>query len=489
MNEFIQQEIGNIVGSFQQIPQADGLMSIVEAVNGAISSIVWGMPMILLILAVGFWLSIGNGFVQIRHFFYAIKHSIGSMLKKSPHAASKSLTPFQAVATALSASLGTGNISGVAVAISVGGPGAIFWMWVSALLGMATKYSEILLAVRFRQKNSKGEWIGGPMYAIVNGLGKRWHWLAAAFCLMGVLSSFGIGNISQVNSLVLAVDDLLLMFSAAPEQLNLPSINLLQGIVLAILLAIMLLGGLKRIGKVAATLVPIMAVFYLVGSAGVLLVNAGQIGAAFETIFSHALGLQPMAGGAAGFSVSMALKHGFARGIFSNEAGLGSAPIAHASAEAKSPVHQGLYGIFEVFFDTFIICTATALVILVSGVPIAYGETVGTTLVTSAFASLFGGKSATLFLALALSAFCISSMLGWSLYGLRCIEFLFGEGSAKPYLLFYVLVIIVGAVMDLRLAWSISDTMNALMTIPNLIALALLGRQVFAATKAHFAGG
>lgn len=458
----------------------------IAAINGAVNGVVWGVPMIILILAVGLWLTGGSGLVQFRHFGYAMKNTLGKIFKGQKTTDKGAVTPFQAVTTALASTVGTGNIAGVAGAIAIGGPGAVFWMWVSALVGMATKYSEVVLAIRYRERDSQGDWVGGPMYYIRNGLGRAWNWLAAIFCVLGALAAFGIGNIAQVNSIVSSLDDLILTFAADPASVNTGTVNLIFGLALAVVLGFIIIGGIKRIAATTEKLVPFMAVIYILGALVVVIAHIGQLGHVFGLIFKGAFGVDAVIGGGVGYVIMTAMKKGFARGIFSNEAGLGSAPMAHAAADTEGPVQQGVYGILEVFLDTIVICTLTALVILISGIDVPYGQSAGATLTTAGLATVFGAKAATVFMVVALSCFAFSTILGWSLYGARCVQFLFGSGAIRIYQVLFLLIVVAGATMDLSLAWDISDTLNALMAIPNLIALAALSPVVFKLTRDHF---
>ena len=446
----------------------------IASINDIVNGLVWGVPAMVCILGVGLWLSIRTHFVQIRRFGHALRVTVGRMFRKG-EASDGALTPFQAVCTALAATVGTGNIAGVAGAIAIGGPGAVFWMWVSALLGMCTKFSEVTLAVHFREKNPQGDWVGGPMYYIKNGLSKRWRFLAVLFAALGVLTVFGTGNATQVNTITTAIDSALLNFGVAGEQ-ALPTINLVLGIVIMLLVGIVLLGGVKRIGHVAEKLVPFMALLYVVLGLGVVILHIGQVPSVFRAIFQGAFTPAGFTGGAVG-SMFIAMKRGVSRGIFSNEAGLGTGSIAHASADTRGPVHQGFFGVFEVFADTFVICTLTALVILCSGVPVNYGQAAGAELTISGFTSTYGGW-VSVFTAVALCCFAFSTIIGWGLYGSRCIEFLFGAKVIKPFMLAYSLVAILGATVDLGLLWNIAETFNGLMAIPNLIALFLLAGTV-----------
>ena len=408
--------------------------------------------------------------------------SIGRMFRKK-QAADGAMTPFQAVCTALAATVGTGNIAGVAGAIAIGGPGAVFWMWISALLGMCTKFSEVTLAVHFREKNDKGEFVGGPMYYIKNGLKKHWHWLAYLFAAFGVITVFGTGNATQVNTITTAIDSALFNYGIISKD-SVSNINLVIGIVLAVLLALILLGGIKRIGQVTEKLVPFMALFYVVLALGVVILNINHVPAVFKEIVEGAFSPASVTGGVVG-SFFMSMKKGVSRGIFSNEAGLGTGSIAHACADTRKPVKQGFFGIFEVFVDTIVICTLTALVILCSEVPITYGQAAGAELTISGFTATYGNW-VSLFTAVAMCCFAFSTIIGWGLYGARCIEFLFGTKVNKPFMFVYSLVAIVGATLDLGLLWSIAETFNGLMAIPNLIAVFLLSGVVVKLVREHF---
>ena len=363
------------------------MLQTIEAVNSAVNNFIWGVPAMICIIGVGLYLSIRTRFLQIRKFPYAIKTTIGRVFRKR-EASDGAMTPFQAVCTALAATVGTGNIAGVAGAIAIGGPGAVFWMWISAALGMCTKFSEVTLAVHFRETNARGELIGGPMYYIKNGLGKNWRWLAALFSLFGVLTVFGTGNATQVNTITTAINSALLNYHLINEDAVSTS-NLIIGIIIAILVATVLLGGVKRIGRVTEKLVPFMALIYIVLSLGVILLNLNRVPSVFASIVEGAFSPASVTGGVVG-SFFLSMKKGVSRGIFSNEAGLGTGSIAHACADTKKPVKQGFFGIFEVFTDTIVICTLTALVILCSGTPVGYGEAAGAELTISGFTSTYG---------------------------------------------------------------------------------------------------
>ena len=460
------------------------MLSTIETINQVVNDFIWGVPAMVCIIGVGFYLSCRTGFLQIRKFPYAIQTTIGRMFRKR-NASDGALTPFQAVCTALAATVGTGNIAGVAGAIAIGGPGAVFWMWISAALGMCTKFAEVTLAVYYRETNKEGDLVGGPMYYIKNGLGKNWQFLAVLFSAFGVLTVFGTGNATQVNTITTAVNSALLSCGLISEGAVKTS-NLIQGIIIAALVALILLGGVKRIGQVTEKLVPFMALLYIVLSVGIILFRIQALPSVIQAIFEGAFKPAAVTGGAVG-SLFMSMKKGVSRGIFSNEAGLGTGSIAHACADTRKPVKQGMFGIFEVFTDTIVICTLTALVILCSQVPVGYGQAAGAELTIQGFISVYGNW-VSVFTAVAMCCFAFSTILGWGLYGARCIEFLFSEKVIKPFMVAYSLVAILGATADLGLMWNIAETFNGLMAIPNLIALFLLSGTVVKLTKEYFAG-
>ena len=468
----------------KKLPERYFMLQIIETINTAVNNFIWGVPAMVCIFGVGLYLSIRTNFLQIRKFPYAIKTTLGRIFRKRD-ASDGAITPFQAVCTALAATVGTGNIAGVAGAIAIGGPGAIFWMWVSALFGMCTKYAEVTLAVHYREINANGELVGGPMYYIKNGLSKKWHWLAYLFAAFGVLTVFGTGNATQVNTITTAINSALLNYNVISESAVSTS-NLIIGIVLAILIGMILLGGIKRIGHVTEKLVPFMALLYILLGLGVILLNIQNVPAVFASIFRGAFQPRAVTGGIV-LSMFTSLKKGVSRGIFSNEAGLGTGSIAHACADTKKPVKQGMFGIFEVFTDTIVICTLTALVILCSGVAVDYGKAAGAELTILGFTSTYGSW-VSIFTAVAMCCFAFSTAVGWGLYGARCIEFLFSEKVIKPFMVIYSLVAILGATANLGLMWSIAETFNGLMAIPNLIALFLLSGTVVKLTKEYFAG-
>ena len=460
------------------------MLHTIETINSAVNNFIWGIPAMVCIIGVGLYLSIRTHFLQIRKFPYAIRTTIGRMFHKR-NASEGAITPFQAVCTALAATVGTGNLAGVAGAIAIGGPGSVFWMWVSAVLGMCTKFSEVTLPVYYREKNADGDLVGGPMYYIKNGLGKRFLWLAYLFAGFGVLTVFGTGNATQVNTITTAVNSALINFHViTQEQTSIT--NLAIGIIITVMIALILLGGIKRIGQVTEKLVPFMALLYIVLALGIVVLNWRVVPGVFVSIFEGAFSPSAVTGGVIG-SMFLSMKKGVSRGIFSNEAGLGTGSIAHACADTGKPVKQGMFGIFEVFTDTILICTLTALVILCSPITIPYGQAAGAELTIQGFTSVYGNW-VSIFTALAMCCFAFSTILGWGLYGARCIEFLFSSKVTKPFMVVYSFVAILGATADLGLMWSIADTFNGLMAIPNLIALFLLSGKIVQLVKDYFSG-
>lgn len=426
------------------------------------------------IIGVGLLLSVRTRFIQVRKFGAALKNTIGKIFDKT-QAKDGSMSPFQAVCTALAGTVGTGNIAGVAGAIALGGPGAIFWMWCSAFLGMCTKFSEVTLAIHFREKNANGEYVGGPMYYIKNGLSKKWHFLAVLYALFGVLTVFGTGNATQVNTIVSSIHSALHNLHIIDGTVD-ERANLIFGIFIAAFVAMVLLGGIQRIGQVSEKLVPFMAALYVILAIGVVILHISRVPAVFAMIFKSAFTPQAATGGIIG-SMFLSMKKGVSRGIFSNEAGLGTGSIAHACADTNNAVHQGMFGIFEVFMDTIVICTLTGLVILLGAPNIVYGQAAGAELTISGFTATYGGW-VSIFTAVAMCCFAFSTIIGWGLYGSRCIEFLGGEKLVRPFLVAYSFVSIIGATINLGLLWDIADTFNGLMAIPNLIALLVLSGQV-----------
>ena len=461
-------------------------MQAIESINKWLNGVVWGIPMMCLILGTGVYLCIRCGFPQFAHFGHIMKNTLGKAFEKS-EAKEGSVSPFKAMCTALAASIGTGNIAGVSGAIAIGGPGAVFWMWMSALLGMCTKFAEVTLSIKYRQRNEKGDWVGGPMYYIQNGLGKKWKWLASVFAVFGALAAFGIGNMTQVNTICSTVGGAIKNF--VPD-VNLTIVAWIVGALCAVLASIVYLGGIEAIGDVCALLVPVMAIIYILASIAVIVMNISAVPEAFGAIFKGAFNPAAVSGGLAGVGIKMAITKGVGRGIFSNEAGLGSAPIAHAAADVDHPVKQGMFGVFEVFMDTIVVCTMTAMVVLLGvGVQnIEYGNDIGAQLTINGFMSVFGDKIPGVVVAVCLTMFAFSTVLTWGLYGTRCMEYLFNYKAAKVYQIIFCGVMIIGGVIKLQLAWNIADTLNGLMAIPNLIALLLLSPVVIKLTKEYFRG-
>lgn len=436
-----------------------------EKLNG----FVWGIPTMLLILFTGLYLSIKTGFFQITNFGKAFG-SFCNMLK--PQKGQKNgVSSYQALCTALAATVGTGNIVGVAGAITLGGPGAVFWMWICAFFGMILKCAEAVLAVHYRKKNQAGEWIGGPMYMIEHGLGAKWRWLAVLYAFFGVVAAFGVGNATQINAVLGGIHSAAVFFGLSVSK----KADIVIAIILAIVIGVMLSGGAKRIGRIAEQLVPFASLAYILLGAGVLLLRWKYIPGAFEAIFIGAFSPKAVTGGVIG-SFFWVCRTGAARGIFTNEAGMGTASIAHAAAEVKHPAEQGFMGIMEVFLDTIVICTVTALVILCSGISVPYGVDAGATLTSDAFSSIYGGW-VTVLIALSLLCFALATVLGWGFYGLRCAQYLFGERVYSVFIVLQVLTVILGAVLQTKTVWLLAETVNGLMAIPNLIALLGLSSQ------------
>ncbi len=458
--------------------------AILGFITGPLNTVAWLYILLPCVAIGGILFTVLNRGMQFAKFGHAMKNTIGKIFHKQ-EVEKGAVTPFQALTTALAATVGTGNIIGTSQAIAMGGYGAIFWLWIAALLGMIIKYSEVTLSVHFRKRNEKGDWIGGPMYYIESGLGKNWKWLAVLFAAFAMLASFGIGNLSQANSITGSINGAITAFvPAMAEKKDL--INLILGILLAVLTAAALFGGIARIGKVTELLVPFMSLFYIIFALIVIFSNVSSIGGAFGKIFAAAFTPRAVMGAASGIALKEALVWGLRRSAFSNEAGLGSAAIAHAAAQTEGPVQQGLFGIFEVFMDTIVICTMTGLTIIVSGVDIAFGVKPGSEIITAAFGTVFGQKFASLFIAIALAFFAYSTILGWSLYGTRCFEYLFGMKATKVYQLIFVAMIVVGATTSLDVVWDVADTFNGLMAIPNFVALFALSGVVAKLTKDYF---
>ena len=455
----------------------DKVLEIIKTLNGAINGFVWGPVMLTLLIGTGLFLSIRMKFAQFTKLGYSIKNTVGSLFKKDQHNKDESgVSPFQAVATAMAGTIGTGSIAGIATAIVSGGPGAVFWMWISALLGMITKYSEIVLSLHFRKKNEKGEWVGGPMYYIKKGVKIKWvgTTLAALFAIFTMCACLGTGNATQSNSIAGALN----------LTLGIPEI--ITGIVLTVIVGATILGGMKRISSINEKLVPFMAIFFVFCSLLAIIVNFRQVPQAFALIFKEAFNFKAAFGGAAGYGIMTAMRFGFARGVFSNEAGLGSAPIAHAASSAKSPVDQGLWGMFEASFTTIIICTLSALTILTTGIWETSGIS-GAPLCIESFNAIIPGVGG-IIVTLSTVFFALSTILGWAYYGEVSTQYL-TKNNKKAVLIYrivYVLMVFIGAVGSLDLIWSISETMNGLMAIPNLVGLISLSGVVTKLTRDYF---
>ncbi|MGI6115506.1 alanine/glycine:cation symporter family protein [Luoshenia tenuis] len=448
------------------------ILQSVEVLNANVNQIVWGPLMLIFLSGIGIYLSFRMDFPQARHFGHICKHTIGTLFKKRGVRKKGEITPFQAVSTALAGTIGVGNIVGVATAINAGGPGAVFWMWVSAFFGMMTKYTEVLLAVRYRRKRADGSFTGGPMVYLADGL--HFKKLAALFAVLCVFASLGIGNMTQANAISQAAQALW----GAPAQLT--------GFVAMGIVAVVMLGGIGRIANVAEKIVPLMALFYIAGCVAALAIYGEQLPSAFTQIFQGAFDLRAAGGGVAGYAVARAIRYGFSRGVFSNEAGLGSAPIVHASAQTDNPVRQGFWGMIEVFFDTLVMCTMTALVIIASGLWESAGMD-GLVLTAAAFTKALGPMGGS-FVSIGVIFFALSTIFGWSVYGQRCIEYLFPRTPrmAQGYRIGYVALVFAGAVMELQMVWNISDTLNGLMAIPNLIGVVGLSGVAIRMTRDYF---
>lgn len=463
-------------------------------------NIAWGIPMLLLLIGTGILLTVRIQGIQFFRFGHILKNTLGQTLQcgKREESAKRGIrkgavTPFQAMCTALAATVGTGNIAGVAGAVALGGPGAVFWMWVSAFFGMATKFSEVTLAVYFRERNASGDWVGGPMYYIRKGLGSRWNWLAAVFCVFGALSSFGIGNMTQVNTIVSTVSSVCFSFGWS-HPLGHKILALTIGIATAVLVLFVFMGGIQRIGSVTERLVPFMSLLYICATLIVVITNYRVLGSVFANIFRSAFTTEATLGGTVGIGIAEAMKRGVGRGVFSNEAGLGSAPIAHAATETDSPVRQGFFGVFEVFVVTIVICTLTALTILCAEANSAnlfsvnYGKFCdGAALTVGAISTVLNPKLASVIIAIGMTLFALSTIFSWSLYGIRCVEFLFGKKAEIPYRIVFLLLVIVGAVSKVQIVWELADLFNALMAVPNLVALIALSGTVARLVRAYFA--
>ena len=464
----------------------ENFLSIVEKCNNAVNGFVWGLPMLILLVGTGILMTVLTRFFQIAHFKHWVKNTIGGIFKDKHITAhtdkeDTQISQFQSLCTALAATIGTGNIAGVAAAIAAGGPGAIFWMWIVAFFGMMTNFSENVLGIYYRRRNERNEWCGGAMYYLSEGLGSKKGCktigtvLAVLFSVFCILASFGIGNMGQINSIAINMN----------TAFGIP--NLVTGILLMLLAGLIIVGGLKRIAAVAERLVPFMAVLYIIGAVVVCVVNYNKIGPVFVSIIKGAFGMRAVGGGIVGSGIAMAVQWGMKRGVFSNEAGLGSSVMVHSSSNVREPVVQGMWGIFEVFADTIIVCTITAVAVLSSGLVdldtgVVISDQVSTALVAEAFSTVFG-KMGSGFIAVAILFFAFSTVLGWSQYGSKGFEYLFGRRNMKFYQIIFVVFIVFGATMDLTLAWDLSDTFNGLMAIPNLIGVLALSGTVVKITR------
>ena len=466
----------------------DAFFSQLENINNVINDFVWVKIGLILLIGTGILMTFCTKFFQVGHIAHWWKHTIGSVFSRSGDATKKTdkktISQFQALCTALAATIGTGNIAGVSAAIVLGGPGAVFWMWVAAFFGMMTNFSENVLGIFYRRRNKDGEWSGGAMYYLKDGLGKKKHCktigsiLAVLFSIFAILASFGIGNMGQVNKITLNLESAFFTNVNLGQVAGVPVVSIIIGAVLMIVTALIIIGGLQRIATVAERIVPVMAVLYVVGALIVFVIHIQDVGAIFASIFKFAFGIKAVTGGAAGIAISQVITQGCKRGVFSNEAGLGSSVMVHSSSNVKEPVLQGMWGIFEVFFDTFIVCTMTAVVVLSSGfIDLETGLAVegvnDATLVSQAFGQIFG-RVGEYFVAIAMLLFAFTTVLGWSQYGTKSVEYLFGSKGIKVYKVIFVLMIMSGAVMTSSLAWDISDTFNGLMMIPNLIGVITL---------------
>lgn len=465
-------------------------------INGIINTFIWVKIGLVLLIGTGILMTCCTRCFQISHLRHWWRETIGSVFRKGGAATKKtdkkSISQFQALCTALAATIGTGNIAGVSAAIVIGGPGAVFWMWIAAFFGMMTNYSENVLGIYYRRRNTQGEWSGGAMYYLKDGLGSKKHCkrigsvLAVLFSIFAILASFGIGNMGQVNKIVLNLQSAFFPTSTATVG-GISVVALVCGVVLMLLAALIIIGGLQRIASVAERIVPFMAVLYIIGALVVFIVHINSVGAMFAAIFRFAFSGSAIAGGAAGITIREAITQGCKRGVFSNEAGLGSSVMVHSSSNVREPVTQGMWGIFEVFFDTFVVCTMTAIVVLSSGyidlqTGLAVAGTDDATLVARAFGNVFG-PAGEMFVAVAMLLFAFTTVLGWSQYGTKSVEYLLGEKATKVYQVIFVLMILSGAVMTSSLAWDISDTFNGLMMVPNLIGVIALSPLVVKITK------
>ena len=466
-------------------------------INNVINDFVWVKIGLVLLIGTGILMTCCTKFFQVTHIRHWWNNTIGAIFKKDSAATKKTdkktISQFQSLCTALAATIGTGNIAGVSAAIVIGGPGAVFWMWVAAFFGMMTSFSEKVLGIYFRRRNQDGEWSGGTMYYLKDGLGRYkgckgiGSVLAALFALLTIVASFGIGNMGQINKITLNLEAAFFKNVSLGTVAGIPVINLIIGAVLMILGGLIIIGGLQRIASVAERLVPFMAIVYILGSLVMIALHIDQIGAIFASIFRFAFGVKAVAGGAVGVTLAQVITQGCKRGVFSNEAGLGSSVMVHSSSNVKEPVKQGMWGIFEVFFDTFVVCTMTAIVALSSGfidleTGMALEGVSDATLISQAFGKAFG-PAGEMFVAIAMLLFAFTTVLGWSQYGAKAMEYLFGATGAKIYRVIFVLMIVSGAVMTSSLAWDLSDTFNGMMMVPNLIAVVSLIPLVAKITK------
>lgn len=438
----------------------------VEQINNAVNSVVWGPPMLAFFIAVGLYFSVKMKFFQIFKVRLWLKETIGSLFSKKNNKKANGISPFEAAMTVLAGAIGTGNIVGVATAIALGGPGAVFWMWVAAVLGMMTIFAENILGVKYREKSQDGKYVGGPMYYIEKGL--KCKWLAIIFSIMCIFASFGIGNMTQINAIAVSMN----------TYFNIPPV--ITGLTVAILVGTIIFGGLNRIASVTSKIVPIMSLFYIIGGLIVIILNYKNIPHAFSQIFKGAFGINSLYAGGIGYAMKSAIKYGVSRGFFSNEAGLGSSPMVHASADSNDPYIQGMWGIFQVFVDTILVCSITALSILTTGVHTQEND--GAMMSVSAFRYVFGNYGE-IFVSLSIVMFAFATLISWAFYGERSIEYISSKSNIVIYRSIYLIIILFGAVMELELVWSISDTFNALMAIPNLIAVIFLSKEVITLAK------
>ncbi len=475
----------------------DKFLKTLTEINSAINDFVWVKTGLIILIGTGILLTCCTGFFQVTHLRHWWRETIGSVFRKNNSSTKKTdkqtISQFQALCTALAATIGTGNIAGVSAAIVLGGPGAVFWMWAAAFFGMMTNFSENVLGIYYRRRNSRNEWSGGAMYYLEDGLGSKIRnktigkILGIIFSICAILASFGIGNMGQINKITLNIHSAFFADIEFPEIGGVSVVNIVIGVVLMIIAAMIIIGGLQRIAAVAEHIVPFMAVLYVVGCIVVFCIHINNVGNIFASIFKFAFGVKAASGAVVGITIKQVITQGCKRGVFSNEAGLGSSVMVHSSSNVKEPVRQGMWGIFEVFFDTFVVCTMTAVVVLSSGyIDLETGLAVqgvnDSTLVATAFGNVFG-RAGEIFIALAMLLFAFTTVLGWSQYGTKAVEYMFGEKATPVYKVIFVLMIISGAVMTSSLAWDISDTFNGMMMIPNLIGVLALFPLVSKITK------